>query len=121
DPTYPGQFLVPYIPEHLIKAGVTMKWDFCPYGNVVADLYYQYFSGPPLYKNTTATIPLYAPDYDVYNFKLTYFGNGWSSYFSTRCQPREYSASYFTVNNNLLTYDPPPTWELAAGLTYSFW
>jgi outer membrane receptor protein involved in Fe transport len=121
DPTYPGQFLVPYIPEHLIKAGVTMKWDFGPYGNVLADLYYQYFSGPPLYKNTTATIPLYAPDYDVYNFKLTYSGNGWSSYLSARCQPREYSGSYFSPANSLLTYDPPPQWELSSGLTYSFW
>ncbi|AFM27751.1 TonB-dependent receptor [Desulfomonile tiedjei] len=120
DPTNPGQFLVPYIPEHLIKAGVTIGRDFGPYGNILADLYYQYFSGPPLY-NGTVTTPLYAPDYDVYNFKLRYTGNGWSSFFSARCQPREYSASYFSNTGALLTYDPPPQWELNAGLMYSFY
>lgn len=123
DPTTPGQFLVTYIPEHLIKAGVTMKWDFGPYGNVVADLYYQYFSGPPVgYKAYSGIqIPQYAPDYDVYNMKLTYAGRGWSSFVSARCQPRELSASYFTVNVGLLTYDPAPEWEFNSGLKYDFW
>ncbi|AFM23458.1 TonB-dependent receptor [Desulfomonile tiedjei] len=121
DPTYPGQYLVTYIPEHLIKGGVTMQRDFGLRGRVLADLYYEYHSGAPLYKNSTATIPLYAPDYDVYNFKLRYSGNGWSSWVSARCQPREFSSSYFTVNAGLLTCDPPPKWEVASGLTYSFW
>jgi outer membrane receptor protein involved in Fe transport len=120
DPTYPGQYLVTYIPEHLIKAGVSLQRDFGPYGKVLTDLYYEYHSGAPVYKNSSATIPLFAPDYDVYNFKLRYSGNGWSSFASIRCQPREYSASYFTVNAGLLTCDPPPQWELASGLTYSF-
>ncbi len=121
DPIKPGQYYVPYVPEHLIKAGVTMKWDFGPYGNVLADLYYEYHSGAPVYKNSTAQIPLYAPDYDVYNMKLTYAGRGWSSFLSARCQPREYSSSYFTVNAGLLTCDPPPMWEFDAGLKYAFW
>jgi outer membrane receptor protein involved in Fe transport len=120
DPTYPGQFLVPYISEHLIKAGITLRRDFGPYGRVMADLYYQYFSGTPGYKNTTATIPLYGPDYDMYNFKLTYSGNGWSSFFSTRCQPREYSAPYTWVSGGYQVYDPPPQWELTSGLTYNW-
>jgi outer membrane receptor protein involved in Fe transport len=121
DPTNPGQFLVLYVPEHLIKAGVTTQRDFGPRGKVLADLYYEYHSGAPVYKNSSATIPLYAPDYDVYNFKLRYSGNGWSSFFSARCQPRELSASYFTVSDNVLTCDPPAQWELASGLTYWFW
>jgi outer membrane receptor protein involved in Fe transport len=123
DPTTPGQFLVTYIPEHLIKAGVTLKWDFGPYGKVLADLYYQYFSGPPVGFRTYSglQIPQYAPDYDVYNMKLTYSGRGWSSFVSARCQPREYSGSYFTPSSGLLTYDPPPEWEFNSGLTYSFW
>jgi len=121
DPTYPGQNLVTYISEHLIKAGVTIQKDFGPRGKVLADLYYQYFSGPPQYKNTTATIPLYGPDYDVYNLKITYAGNGWSSFFSAKCQPREYSASYSWVSSGYVVFDPPPKWELAGGLTYTFW
>jgi outer membrane receptor protein involved in Fe transport len=121
DPTYPGQFLVPYISEHLIKAGVTMQRDFGSGRKVLADLYYQYISGTPGYKNTTATIPLYGPDYDMYNFKLTYSGNGWSSFFSARCQPREFSASYTWVSGGYQVFDPPPKWELASGLTYTFW
>lgn len=123
DPTTPGQYLVTYIPEHLIKAGMTLKWDFGPYGNVLSDLYYEYFSGPPVgYKAYSGLqIPQYAPDYDVYNMKFTYSGRGWSSFVSARCQPREYSASYFTINSGLLTYDPPPEWEFNAGLKYSFW
>ncbi len=121
DPINPGQFLVRYVPEHLIKAGVSAKSDFGPYGRIIADLYYEYYSGAPVYKNSTSTIPLYAPDYDVYNLKLTYSGRGWSSFLSARCQPREHSSSYFTVNNGLLTCDPPPKWELVSGLSYSFW
>ena len=121
DPTYPGQFLVPYISEHLIKAGVSMQRDFGSDRKVLADLYYQYISGTPGYKNTTTTIPLYGPDYDMYNFKLTYSGNGWSSFFSARCQPREFSASYTWVSGGYQVFDPPPKWELASGLTYSFW
>ena len=76
-----------------------MQRDFGQYGKVLADLYYQYFSGTPGYKRT-ATIPLYGPDYDMYNFKLTYSGNGWSSFFSARCQPREFSASYTWVSGD---------------------
>ncbi len=91
DPPTPGQVLLTDISEHTIKAGVTMTRDFGPYGKVIADLYYEYFSGPP--EGYTAynglQIPLYAPDFDDYNFKLTYAGRGWSSFFSAKCRPRE--------------------------------
>ena len=120
DPTYAGQYYVTYIPEHLIKAGFTWQRDFGPVGKVVADLYYQYLSDAPLYKNSSAKIPLYAPDYDVYNMKLSYEGRGWSCFASARCQPREYSASYFMISNSELRFDPQPQWEFTSGLTYSF-
>lgn len=75
----------------------------------------------PLYKNSKTTIPMYAPDYDVYNFKLTYSGNGWSSFFSARCQPRELSASYCYAGDGLVLCDLPPKWEFTGGLNYTFW
>ena len=85
---------------------------------MLVDLYYEYFSGAPNYIGARL---LYGPDFDMYNFKLTYSGRGWSSFFSARCKPREYSADTTWVNTNLLVYDPPPKWELASGLTYTFW
>lgn len=125
DPATPGQILVPDISEHNIKAGVSIQKRFGPVSEVLADLYYQYTSGAPYYRGSGTAIelatPVYGPDYDVYNFKLTYKGDGWSSFFSTQCKPREFSAVYTWVSNNLLVYDPQPKWDLAAGLTYSFW
>lgn len=119
DPVVPGQVLVRDISEHNIKGGVTVQRRFGPTAKVMADLYYQYTSGAPYYGS--GPTPIFGPDYDVYNFKLTYTGNGWSSFFSAQCQPREYSCDYTWVNNNLLVFDPQPQWELAAGLTYSLW
>jgi outer membrane receptor protein involved in Fe transport len=124
DPVTAGQFLVPEVSEHTVKAGVSMQKCFGPGSNVLADLYYIYTSGAPYYgsSGTAAFLatPIYGPDFDVYNFKLTYSGNGWSSFFSARCRPREYASDYTWVSNNLLVYDPPPKWELAGGLTYTF-
>lgn len=117
DPTTPGQYLVTDISEHTIKAGVTMTQDFGPYGKVIADLYYEYFSGPP---NYNGSILIFGPDFDDYNFKLTYSGRGWSSFFSAKCRPREFANDTYWVNTGYLMYDPPPKWELAGGLTYTF-
>jgi outer membrane receptor protein involved in Fe transport len=119
DPVTPGQFLVPEVSEHTVKAGVSMQKCFGPGRSVLADLYYVYTSGAPYYG--TSSTPIFGPDFDVYNFKLTYSGNGWSSFFSARCRPREYASDYTWVSNNLLVFDPPPKWELASGLTYTFW
>ena len=125
DPVTPGQFLVPYVSEHTIKGGISVQRCFGPGMKVLADLYYSYCSGAPFYgtSGTAAFLatPIFGPDYDVYNFKLTYVGNGWSSFFSARCQPREFSSDYTWVSNNLLVYDPKPKWDLAVGLTYTFW
>ncbi|MDQ7785026.1 MAG: TonB-dependent receptor [Desulfomonilaceae bacterium] len=125
DPTVPGQILVQDISEHNIKGGVTMRRRFGFTGELTADLYYQYTSGAPYYRfaGTAAerATPVFGPDFDVYNLKLTYTGTGWSSFFSARCKPREFSADYTWVSNDLLVYDPQPQWEFAAGLTYSFW
>ena len=125
DPTVPGQFLVQDISEHNIKGGVTIQRDFGPTAKITADLYYQYYSGAPYYRSSgTAAelaVPIFGPDYDEYNFKLTYSGTGWSSFFSACCKPREYSCNYTWVSDNLLVYDPQSQWDLAAGLTYSFW
>ncbi len=125
DPVTPGQFLVPYISEHLIKGGVVMQKCFGAGRKVIADLYYAYSSGAPFYptSGTAAALatPVYGPDYDVYNFKLTYTGQGWSSFFQVKCQPREFSSDYTYVSSNYLVYDPKPKWDLAAGLTYTFW
>jgi outer membrane receptor protein involved in Fe transport len=118
DPVTPGQFLVNDISEHTVKAGVSIQRDFGSGRNVLADLYYEYTSGAPYYGSTA--IPVFGPDYDVYNLKLTYTGNGWSSFLSARCKPREYSADYTWVSNNLLVFDPQPKWEFASGLTYTF-
>jgi outer membrane receptor protein involved in Fe transport len=124
DPLTPGQFLVPEVSEHTIKAGISMQKSFGPGRNVLADLYYIYTSGAPYYgtSGTAAFLanPIFGPDFDVYNFKLTYSGNGWSTFFSARCRPREFSSDYSWVSNNLLVYDPPPKWELSSGLTYTF-
>jgi outer membrane receptor protein involved in Fe transport len=117
DPVTPGQFLVPEVSEHVVKAGVSIQRDFAG-RKVLADLYYEYTSGAPYYGSST--IPVFGPDYDVYNFKLTYTGNGWSSFLSIRCKPREYSNDFTWVSNNLLVFDPQPKWELASGLTYNF-
>jgi outer membrane receptor protein involved in Fe transport len=118
DPTTPGRLLVTDISEHTIKAGISMKRDFGLYGGVLADLYYEYFSGTPNYSGSTL---IYGPDFDVYNFKLTYSGRGWSSFFSARCKPREYANDTTWVNTGLLVYDPPPKWDLVGGLSYTFW
>ena len=124
DPIRPGQFLVNDISEHNIKAGVTMQRSFGPITKIVADLYYQYTSGGPYYRSsgTAAQLatPIFGPDYDEYNFKLRYTGNGWSSHLSARCKPREYSCNYTWVNDNLLVYDPQPQWDIQGGLTYTF-
>ena len=104
---------------------MAIQRDFGAGRKVLADLYYQYTSGAPYYRSSgtaaALSIPIFGPDFDVYNFKLTYSGNGWSSFFSARCKPREFSSDYTWVSDNLLVYDPPPKWELAAGLTYTFW
>jgi outer membrane receptor protein involved in Fe transport len=125
DPVTPGQFLVADIPEHIIKGGVSIQRCFGANRKVIADLYYQYTSGTPAYRTsgTAAQLatPVFGPDFDVYNLKLTYSGNGWSSFFSARCKPREFSSDYTWISNNLLVYDPAPKWELAGGLTYTFW
>lgn len=125
DPNPPGQFLVPEISEHAIKGGVTVRRDFGCYGKVVADLYYEYFSGAPYYRSsgTAAELatPIFGPDFDTYNMKLTYSGRGWSSFVAARCKPREYASDYTWVSNNLLVFDPPPMWDFSAGLTYMFW
>jgi outer membrane receptor protein involved in Fe transport len=119
DPVTPGQFLVPEVSEHVVKAGVSIQRDFSPGRKVLADLYYEYTSGAPYYGSSA--IPVFGPDYDVYNLKLTYAGNGWSSFLSIRCKPREYANDFTWVSNNLLVFDPQPKWELASGLTYTFW
>lgn len=125
DPVTPGQFLIPEVSEHTVKGGVSIQRCFGSGRKVLADLYYQYTSGAPYYgsSGTAAFLatPIFGPDFDVYNFKLTYSGNGWSSFFSAMCKPREFSSDYTWVSNNLLVYDPPPKWDLAAGLTYTFW
>jgi len=125
DPVTPGQFLVPEVSEHTIKGGVAIQKCFGAGRTVLVDLYYQYTSGAPYYKTSGSAAalatPVFGPDYDVYNFKLTYSGNGWSSFFSARCKPREFSSDYTWVSSNFLVYDPPPKWDLAAGLTYTFW
>ena len=125
DPVTPGQFLVPEVSEHTVKGGVAIERDFGANRKVLVDLYYQYTSGAPYYRSSGAAAalatPIYGPDFDVYNFKLTYMGNGWSSFFSAKCRPREFSSDYSWVSNNLLVYDPPPQWEVAGGLTYTFW
>jgi len=118
DPVTPGQFLVPEVSEHTIKAGISMQRCFGPGRNVLADLYYIYTSGAPYYGSSAN--PIFGPDFDLYNLKLTYSGHGWSTFFSARCRPREFSSDYTWVSSNLLVYDPPPKWELAAGLTYTF-
>ena len=117
DPATPGQYLVTDISEHTIKAGVTMSRDFGPYGKVIADLYYEYFSGPPFYNGSTL---IFGRDFDDYNFKLTYSGRGWSSFFSAKCRPREYACDAYWVNTGYLMYDPQPKWDLGAGISYSF-
>ena len=125
DPTTPGQNLVVEISEHSIKGGVTMQKDFGPYGQVLADLYYEYFSGGPYYpsRGTAEELatPIYGPDFDAYNFKLNYSGRGWSAFVSGRCVPREYSSDYTWVSDNLLAFDPKPKWDVLSGLTYTFW
>jgi hypothetical protein len=118
DPTTPGRDLVTDISEHTIKGGVSLQRDFGPYGAVLADLYYEYFSGTPNYSGSTL---IWGPDFDVYNFKLTYSGRGWSSFFSARCKPREYSNDTTWVNTGLLVYDPQPQWDVSTGLSYTFW
>ncbi|MCA1960778.1 MAG: TonB-dependent receptor, partial [Desulfomonile sp.] len=106
DPINPGQFLVPEVSEHVIKGGVSIQRNFGEGRNLLADLYYQYTSGAPYYRSsgTPAALatPIFGPDFDVYNFKLTYTGTGWSSFFSAKCRPREYSSDYTWVSNNLL-------------------
>jgi outer membrane receptor protein involved in Fe transport len=125
DPLVPGQFLVSEVTEHYIKGGVSFQKDFGLGRSLLADMYYQYFSGAPYYRSSgTASqlaTPIFGPDFDVYNMKLTYSGQGWSSFLSAKCRPREYSSDYTWVSNNVLVYDPPPKWEAAAGLTYKFW
>jgi outer membrane receptor protein involved in Fe transport len=121
DPTNPGQHKVTYVSEHLVKAGVSMKKDFGPYGKVTTDLDYQYASGIPCYVGSAAQKPLYSPDWDIYNFRLTYEGNGWSSFLAVQCQPREYAASYSWVSTaygNSHCYNPQPKWQVASGLKY---
>jgi outer membrane receptor protein involved in Fe transport len=125
DPSTPGRILVPEISEHSIKAGVSMQRDFGPYGKVMADLYYEYYSGAPYYRSsgTAAQLatPIFGPDFDLYNMKLSYSGRGWSSFVSARCKPREYASDYTWVSENLLVFDPQPPWDFAAGLSYTFW
>ncbi len=118
DPSTPGQVLLTDISEHSIKAGVSLQKDFGLYGSVLTDLYYEYFSGPPNYSGSRL---IWGPDFDVYNFKLTYSGRGWSSFFTARCKPREYSNDTTWVNTGLLVYDPLPQWDLSGGLSYTFW
>ena len=118
DPATAGQVLLGDISEHTVKAGVNMQRDFGPYGTVLADLYYEYFSGTPNYSGSKL---MWGPDFDMYNVKLTYSGRGWSSFFSARIRPREYANDTTWVNRGYLVYDPPPKWDLAAGIKYTFW
>ncbi|WP_157212089.1 TonB-dependent receptor [Desulfomonile tiedjei] len=119
NPARAGQVLVTRVPEHIIKGGIQIQRDFGFSRRLVADAYYQYTSGFPNYSGTSA-VPIFGPDYDVYNFKLTYEGNGWSSYATARYQPREFSAPITFVLNNQMTFGPEPKWDLTSGLSYTF-
>lgn len=119
DPFVLGQDLVPEISEHSIKGGISILENFGGYGKVQADLYYEYASGAPYYGSGPK--PIFGPDFDSYNLKLMYSGNGWSSFLSVTCKPREYASDYTWVNNELLVYDPPFMWSLSGGISYTFW
>ncbi len=120
NPVKAGRNLVQLVPEHIIKGGIHMERDFGPTRSVLADLYYQYYSGVPLYLGSTAVTPSYAPDYDVYNFKLTYMGTGWSAFVAGKIQPREYSSQFIGPFSGTLNFDPQPKWTLTSELTYTF-
>ena len=126
DPTYSGT--VPsalYLGTPTIKGGVTIQRCFGPDGRVLADLYYQYSSGTPYYRTAGLLLSLRFLSLDrtmtctISSSRTA--GNGWSSFFSARCQPREFSSYYTWVSSDYLVFDPPPKWEVAAGLTYNFW
>ncbi len=120
NPTKAGQYLVTRVPEHIIKGGIEIQRDFGAGRKLLADAYYQYTSGFPNYSGTD-TNPIFCPEYDVYNFKLSYEGNGWSSFVSARYQPREFSAPAAFIFNGELSYAPEPVWDVTSGLTYTFW
>ncbi len=121
DPTTPGRDVLTGISEHLIKGGVSIHRDFGAYGKVLVDLDYEYNSGVPGYLSNPTTL-IYAPDWDVYNLKLRYEGNGWSSFLSVQCQPREYAGPYTWADSNYRdhVYTPTPKWQLASGLKYAW-
>jgi outer membrane receptor protein involved in Fe transport len=123
DPTNPGQVLIPTISEHLIKGGVEFQKDFGQSRRLLMDAYYQYNSGAPAYYKTNPS-PVWGRDYDVYNFKLSYEGMGWSSWISAQYCPREFSADYTGTFSDVTkahsTFNPPAKWTFASGLTYTF-
>ena len=120
DPVSRGQYLVQLVPEHIIKGGVQITRDFGAGRRILADAYYQYYSGVPLYLTTSDVNPTYGPDYDVYNFKLTYEGSGWSANVAGRCQPREFSSQFIGPFNGKLNFDPQPKWDFVSELAYAW-
>ncbi|MFH1116135.1 MAG: TonB-dependent receptor [Pseudomonadota bacterium] len=120
NPAKAGQVLVTRVPEHIIKGGLQIRRDFGEGRRLLADAYYQYTSGFPNYNGSNPT-PVFGPDYDVYSFKLSYMGTGWSSFVSARYQPREFSAPVAFLLNGELSYAPEPKWDFTSGLTYTFW
>ncbi len=120
NPVNTGQYFVQLVPEHIIKGGIQFTRDFGSATRILADAYYQYYSGVPLYLTSSAVTPTYGPDYDVYNFKLTYMGRGWSAFAAGKYQPREFSSQFIGPFSGTLNFDPQPKWTFTSELTYTF-
>lgn len=126
DPDAPGQDLIPDVSEHIIKGGVELSVCLAPDIKLLADVYYQYASGAPFYDYWDSsmpppvpTTPIFAPDYDVYNGRITVQGRNWSVFCGATYQPREYSsdlAYYFPP----MMFNPKPIWDVTGGLKYTF-
>jgi len=120
NPVNAGQYLIPMVPEHIIKGGLKITRDLGSGRQILADLYYQYNSGAPYYPVANRRDPTYGPDYDQYNMKLAYDGSGWSGFLAAQCQPREYASQFVGTTSGRINFDPQPKWNFTSGLTYQF-